>query len=82
MKMMDSNENMENESAREAKRVYVCFCAYAQLRTCHTCPQPLNRQNLHNPFEFSLFLLDGFCNWIFFPQNILAHTYPRGEEQY
>lgn len=58
---------MENESVEEAKWlmcVYVRACP--QSHTCHTCPQPLNRHNLHNPFEFSLFLLDGFCNWIFF----------------
>lgn len=59
---MDSNENME--SVGKAKWLMYVWVS-AQSLACHTCPQLLNSQNLHNPFEFSLFLWEGFCNWIF-----------------
>lgn len=49
---MDSNENME--CVGKAKWLMYVWVS-AQSLACHTCPQLLNSQNLHNPFEFSLF---------------------------
>lgn len=52
---MDSNENME--SVGKAKWLMYVWVS-AQSLACHTCPPLLNSQNLHNPFEFSLFLYE------------------------
>lgn len=75
---------------KELGRQSVCVCASMRARTHRehctrlTCPQPLNKRNLHNPFEFSLCPLEGCYNWFsppFLLHFLLSHIYTRGGEK-
>lgn len=52
------------------------FARVRNLMHATLVPSHYNSDNLHNPFEFSLFPLEVFCNWFHPQQYFFAQIYP------